>query len=125
MKLLNRLAIVAILALTVGCSSAQQQQAVATQDQINAAFANALHNLGAKACDPATLQQALANIPTMVLTSNQLSLAVNFGCSTLFGTTAAPATAPGNNPAFPSVAPVPASSAPNGVPASMKAGGNG
>ena len=102
----TRIATIGALALTLGACS--QQQAVQTQDQINAAFVNALHNIGATACSPTTIASALANVPTMFLTSAQLSLAINFGCSSLFGITPAPVTAPGNNPIF---APPPAAPA--------------
>lgn len=67
-------------------------------------FQNAARNLLAFNCaNGATLLQ---DVPTGMLTPAQIANIENAACSTAFGTTAAPAPAPGNNPVFPPAAPV-------------------
>ena len=106
MKKINRILIVAALALIAGCS---QQQAVQTQNQINQAVINLLHNAGATGCSPAMIAKIEGDLPTIGITANQLNDGLIFACSTLFGETPAPTTAPGNLPVF-VPAPTPAAS---------------
>ena len=96
--------------LVAGCSSAEQQTAA--------------RNFLATVCSNG--QTLLTQIPTGFLTPAQIQDIGNTACSTAFGTTAAPAPAPGMAPIFPAPSPAatPAPAAPQ-IPASMKVGGNG
>lgn len=62
-------------------------------------FQTANRNLLATVC--ANGKTLMADIPTGVLTPSQVADAQNLACSTVFGTTAAPAPAPGESPVFP------------------------
>jgi hypothetical protein len=104
----KKIAIASAFALIVmGCSSGAGQ--------------NAASNFLATVCSNG--QTILAQLPSVGLTPAQVQNIQMVACSTAFGSTAAPATAPGQAPVFPPVAapaptvvpapaPVPASSAP-------------
>lgn len=85
---MRKIALISLIVLASGCSM----------------FSNGARNLLAFNCaNGATLLQ---DVPTGLLTPAQLKNIQDAACSTAFGTTAAPATAPGNSPVFPSSAPV-------------------
>lgn len=96
---LRMIAITALALMLAGCTSSEVQ--------------TANRNLLATLCaNGATL---LAQVPTGPLTPAQVTDIQNTACSTAFGTTAAPASAPGMGPVFPPPA------TPS-VPASMSSG---
>jgi hypothetical protein len=81
----KKIALASVFALGVfGCSSTQQD--------------NALHNLLATVC--ANGQTIMVSLPTGFLTPQQIQNIQLLACSTAFGTTPAPAPAPGNSPVF-------------------------
>lgn len=77
-----------------------------TQAQIDTANRNFMATVCANG------QTLLTQIPTGLLTPAQIADAGNLACSTVFGTTAAPAPAPGSAPVFPAPTPSPTPTAP-------------
>lgn len=90
----KRTAAVLILGVSLGACSAKQNA-----DFDASPIGVGLRNLTASQC--ANPQAAVANIPTGPLTNAQVLQIVDAFCAAGFGTVAAPATAPGMQPAIP------------------------
>jgi hypothetical protein len=91
MRKLSLTLIAACAVAFAGCSQAQPD------------IDNFAHNLTAAEC--ANQQATLANIPLTFVTPAQAATILAGACDALFGTVAAPVTAPGNQPVFPAAAP--------------------
>ena len=84
---MRKIALITLIALASGCSM----------------FQTASRNLLAFNC--ANGAMILKDLPTIGNTQNQLQDLENAACATAFGTTAAPASAPGEGPVFPAGVP--------------------
>jgi hypothetical protein len=91
MKKVLSFVLVACAVAFMGCSQAQPD------------IDNFARNLTAAEC--ANQQATLSNLPLTFVTPAQAAVILAGACDAVFGTIAAPVTAPGNQPVFPAAAP--------------------